>query len=124
MGKEKRIKELNKMQKFKIDDIDELKMILIIAKLSLEDAIISRLENLGGRVLLREVGEGIGKNMSLELLGINNTPYIVIFAVARKEDADNIVVAIDSEVNFSAPGVGLGLTLDIEGYMGAKGLFL
>ncbi len=124
MVKEKRIKELNKMQKFKIDDIDELKMILIIAKLSLEDAIISRLENLGGRVLLREVGEGIGKNMSLELLGINNTPYIVIFAVARKEDADNIVVAIDSEVNFSAPGVGLGLTLDIEGYMGAKGLFL
>ena len=124
MKRGKKVKELNRSQKFKIDDIDELKMILIIAKLSLEDAILSRLEDLGGRVLLREVGEGIGKNMSLELLGINNTPYIVIFAAARKEDADNILVAIDSEVNFSAPGVGLGLTLDIEGYMGAKGLFL
>ena len=124
MKRGKNVKELKRSQKFKIDDIDELKMILIIAKLSLEDAILSRLEDLGGRVLLREVGEGIGKNMSLELLGINNTPYIVIFAAARKEDADNIVVAIDSEVNFSAPGVGLGLTLDIEGYMGAKGLFL
>lgn len=124
MKKTKKTKEQKKTQKFKIDDIDELKILLIIAKLSLEDEILSRLESLGGRVLLREVGEGIGKNMSLELLGINNTPYIVIFAAARKEDADNILVAIDSEVNFSAPGVGLGLTLDVEGYMGAKGLFL
>ena len=110
--------------KFKLEDIDELKMLLIIAKLSLEDAIIERLENLGGIVLLREVGEGIGKNMSLEMLGLNNNPCIVILGTARKEDADNILVAIDSEVNFSAPGVGLGLTLDVEGYMGAKGLFL
>lgn len=115
---------VKKSKKFKIDDIDELKIILIIAKLSLEDEIIERLEKLGGRVLIREVGEGIGKNMSIELLGINNSPNIVIFAAARKEDADNIVVAIDSEVNFSAPGVGLGLTLDVLGYMGAKGLFL
>ncbi len=118
----------NKMQsvtpKFKLEDINELKIILIIAKITMEEEIIERLENLGGQVLLREVGEGIGKNMSLELLGINNTPYIVILATARKEDADNIVVAIDSEVNFSAPGVGLGLTIDVEGYMGAKGLFL
>lgn len=114
----------HEVKTFNLEEIDELKMILIIAKISLEDAIVDRLEALGGRVLLREVGEGIGKNMSLELLGINSTPYIVILGTARKEDADNIVVAIDSEVNFSAPGVGLGLTLDVEGYMGAKGLFV
>ncbi|MBP3630488.1 MAG: hypothetical protein J6J23_03255 [Clostridia bacterium] len=124
MKKSKKEEAYEIAPRFKLEDIDELKIILIIAKISMEDEIIERLEKLGGHVLLREVGEGIGKNMSLELLGINNTPYIVILATARKEDADNIVVAIDSEVNFSAPGVGLGLTIDVEGYMGAKGLFL
>ena len=124
MKKSKKEEAYEVAPRFKLEDIDELKIILIIAKISMEDEIIERLEKLGGHVLLREVGEGIGKNMSLELLGINNTPYIVILATARKEDADNIVVAIDSEVNFSAPGVGLGLTIDVEGYMGAKGLFL
>ena len=124
MKKNKVDKSQNIIPRFKLEEINELKIVLIIARLSMEDAIIERLERLGAQVLLREVGEGIGKNMSLEMLGISNTPYIVILATARKEDADNIVVAIDSEVNFSAPGVGLGLTLDVDGYMGAKGLFL
>ena len=124
MKKNKVDKSQNIIPRFKLEEINELKIVLIIARLSMEDAIIERLERLGAQVLLREVGEGIGKNMSLEMLGISNTPYIVILATARKEDADNIVVASDSEVNFSAPGVGLGLTLDVDGYMGAKGLFL
>lgn len=116
--------QAEKKKYFSLSEIDELKFIIIVAKLDMEDAIITRIENLGGRVLMREVGEGIGKNMSLELLGVQKTTNIVIFATARKEDADNILVAIDSEVNFSSPGVGLGMTIDVDGFMGAKGLFI
>lgn len=109
---------------FKLSEIDELKFMIIIGKLSTEDQIVSKIESFGGRVLLREVGEGIGKNMSLELLGVQKTKNIVILACARKQDADNILVAIDSEINFSSPGVGLGLTINVDGFMGAKGLFI
>lgn len=112
------------IKKFKIEDIDELKFLIIVGKLSMENEIITKIEQFGGRVLMREVGEGIGKNMSLEMLGVQKTQNIVVFAMARKEDADNILVAIDSEVNFSSPGVGLGLTIDVDGFMGAKGLFI
>ena len=55
---------------------------------------------------------------------MQKTKNIVIWACARKQDADNILVAIDSEINFSSPGVGLGLTIDVDGFMGAKGLFI
>lgn len=114
----------DELKTFKLSEIDELKFMIIIGKLSTEDRIVSKIEGFGGRVLLREVGEGIGKNMSLELLGVQKTKNIVIFACARKQDADNILVAIDSEINFSSPGVGLGLTIDVDGFMGAKGLFV
>lgn len=112
------------MKKFMLDEVDELKFIVIIAKPQLEKSITTRLESLGGRVILKKAGKGIGKKIGLEMLEISPSENIVIFACARKEDADNIVVAIDSEVNFSEPGVGLGFTLDIEGYCGARGLFI
>ncbi len=120
----KELKKKTQKTAFKLEDINELKFMVVIAKPTLEDKITEKIEELGGRVLLRELGEGIGKNMSLELLGVQKTENIVIFACARAEDADNILVAVNSEINFSVPGVGLGFTIEVEGFMGAKGLFV
>lgn len=122
MDKTKKIK--NKLKKFSLDQIDELKFVLVIVKPEKEKEVVTRLEELGGRVLLSKIGEGVGKNKSLELLGIQTTESILIFAVARKEDADNLLVALDMEFNFTEPGNGLGLTIDVDGYMGSKGLFI
>lgn len=122
MDKTKKIK--NKLKKFSLDQIDELKFVLVIVKPEKEKEVVTRLEELGGRVLLSKIGEGVGKNKSLELLGIQTTESILIFAVARKEDADNLLVALDMEFNFTEPGNGLGLTIDVDGYMGSKGLFV
>lgn len=121
MGKSK---EKFKPKKFALEQIDELKFMLIIVKPEIEKPVISRLEELGGRVLLSKIGEGISKNKSLELLGIQSTESLLIFACARKEDADNMLVALNLEFNFTEPGNGLGLTIDCDGYMGAKGLFV
>lgn len=113
-----------KPKKISLDNINELKFICIITIPEQENNIIRRLEEFGGRVLMSEIGEGIAKNKSLELLGVQASESVVVLACARSEDADNILVAIDSELNFSIPGRGLGFTIDIEGYMGAKGLFI
>ena len=122
--KTNKIKHRGKIKKFSLEQIDELKFLLIIVKPEFEKGVICRLEELGGRVFLSNVGEGISKNKSLELLGIQTTESVLIFACARKEDADNMLVAINMEFNFTSPGNGLGLTIDCDGYMGAKGLFV
>lgn len=113
-----------KPKKFTLEQIDELKFMLVIVKPSIEKKVASRLEELGGRVLLSKIGEGISKNKSLELLGIQTTESALLFACARKEDADNLLVALNAEFNFTEPGNGLGLTIDCDGYMGSKGLFI
>lgn len=108
-----------KAKKFSLSDIDELKMIMIFSSPEKETAIINKIAELGGRVILTEVGAGVAKR-----LGLQTTSTLVVFACARKEDADNILVAVDTELNFSLPGMGLGFTLDVDGYLGAKGLFV
>lgn len=122
--KKKKRTAYNKRKKFSLDQIDELKFMLVIVKPELEKNVIKRLEEFGGRVLVSKIGEGVSKNKSLELLGIQTTQSALVFACARKEDADNMLVALDSEFNFTEPGNGLGLTIDVDGYMGAKGLFV
>ena len=109
---------------FSLDEIDELKFLLIIVKPSIERSVVERLEEIGGRVLMSKIGEGISKNFNLELLGINSNESSLILGVARKEDADNLLIALNMEFNFTEPGNGLGLTIDVDGYMGSKGLFV
>lgn len=109
---------------FTLDEIDELKFIVIIVKPEFEKNLIRRIGELGGRVVISAVGEGISKNKSLELLGIQTIKNVLVFACARKEDSDNLLVALNAEFNFAEPGNGLGFTLDVDGYMGSKGLFI
>ena len=117
-------KHKTKPKKFSLDQIDELKFMIVIVKPEKEAEAVERLEELGGRVLLTKMGEGISKNKSLELLGIQTTKNVLIFACARKEDADNMLVALNLELHFTEPGNGLGVTIDVDGYMGTKGLFI
>ena len=120
----KKTDKKNKQKKFSLDQIDELKFLLVIVKPTLEKVVVERLEELGGRVLMSRLGEGVSKNTNLELLGISSTESALIFAVARKEDSDNLLIALNMEFNFAEPGNGLGLTIDVDGYMGTKGLFV
>ena len=111
-------------KKFSLDDIDELKFMVIITKPEFERSIINRIASFGGRAFFSKKAEGVSKDKKIEMLGIQPVENVVIFATARSEDATNILVALNSEFNFSAPGYGLGFIVDVEGFMGAKGLFL
>ena len=113
-----------KRKKFKVEQVSELKFLCFIVKESLEQPIVTKLSELGARTFMIKHGEGISKNKSLETLGIQKTINAGIFATARQEDAYNILVAIFTEFNLDAQGNGLGFIIDVDGYMGAKGLFL
>ncbi|MBQ6600046.1 MAG: hypothetical protein IIX36_00225 [Clostridia bacterium] len=66
----------NIIKKFSLEQIDELKFVLVIVKPSVEKNVIARLEELGGRVLMSRLGEGISKNKSLELFSHFDNPSL------------------------------------------------
>lgn len=110
---------IKKFISYNLEDINEVKMMVFIVSPELEESVKTRIGSLGGRVLSVEKGKGIQR--SHFVLGEDYVTY-VIFAVARKEDADNITLAVSIEHNFHLPNTGLGFVVDVDGYMGAKGI--
>lgn len=118
----KKVKTTQK--KFSLDEIDELKFLVVITKPEFEKTLVERIGSFGGRVFFVKKAEGVSKEKKIEMLGIQPIENVVVFSAARSEDATNILVALNSEFNFSSPGCGLGFIVDVDGFMGAKGLFL
>ena len=48
----------------------------------------------------------------------------VFFAVARVEDIKDFMQFISEKFELALPGNGKGFTIDIDGYLGAKALFI
>ena len=117
-----KVKNIKRFISYDLSDIDEVKMMVFIVSPELEKSVKESIGALGGRVLSVEKGTGIARNRSF-VFGEEYESY-VIFAVARKQDADNINVAIAIEHNFDQPNTGLGFVIDVEGYMGAKGILI
>ena len=115
-----KVKNIKKFISYDLSDINDIKMIVFIVNPKIEKSVKESVGALGGRVLSVKKGVGIARNRSF-VLGEEYESY-VIFAIARKEDADNINVAVAVEHNFNLPNTGLGFVIDIEGYMGAKGV--
>ncbi len=115
-----RVKNIKKFISYDLSDIDEIKMLVFIVNPSLEKSVKESVGALGGRVLSVKKGTGIARNRSF-VFGEEYETY-VIFAIARKQDADNINIAIAVEHNFDLPNTGLGFVIDVDGYLGAKGV--
>lgn len=102
-----------------IDEIDEVKFMTFVVYPELEEEIKFRIGALGGRVLSSQRARGVsGRVLSI----IDEIPQSVIFATARSEDAQNILIAIATEFNFQLPRTGKAWIIDVEGYMGVKGV--
>ena len=117
-------KEKANYPKFSLEQIDELEFVLVICKPDAENTLRERIMELGGRVLLSEQGEGVSKFKKMELLGISPTKNSLILALCKKGEGKNLLIALDTEYNFKTVGSGLGLVTSVDGYLGAKGLFV
>lgn len=103
-----------------LEDIDEVKFLMFVVEPNLEIPVKLRIGSLGGRVLSVKYCRGIS---GYDKIGIHEEkPNYLIFATTRSEDAQNIILAIATEFNFHLPHTGKAWMVDVEGYMGAKGI--
>ena len=116
----KQIKE----KRFKLRDVDGLKMCVFIVKRSKEDEIKKDLLALGGKVLSVCPGVGVSHSSMFEAVSRTGDPCVVIFAATRREDARNIIAQISLKNEIFLNGNGRAFDVDISGYLGAKALFL
>lgn len=105
-----------------LDDINEVKLMMFVVEPKLEMPVKLRIGSLGGRVLSVERARGISGRQVISLA--EETAQFFILATARSEDAKNIMLAISIEYNFHLPNTGLAWIVDVEGYMGAKGILI
>lgn len=104
----------------KLEDIDLVKFMTFVVTPELEEGVKIRIGSLGGRVLSVHRATGISGR---SIVAFNEeVPQFVIFATARSEDAQNILLAIATEFNFQLSQTGKAWLVDVEGYMGAKGV--
>lgn len=121
----KKIKEPKRTSnKLKLNEINELKMCLFIVKREAEVSIKTDIEKIGGRVLSVVPASGISHSSMFEVIKSISEPCIVVFAIARKEDAHDLIGHISLKYEIYAPGNGRAFAIDIDGYLGAKALFL
>lgn len=104
----------------KLEEIDMVKFMTFVVMPELEERVKLRIGSLGGRVL--SVHRALGVSGTSILAFNEEVPQFVIFATARSEDAQNILLAIATEFNFQLPKTGKAWLIDVEGYMGAKGV--
>lgn len=106
---------------YKLSEINELSLLMLICKPKMEHDIKMRLGFCGGRVLLSLPAKGVSRKPILEILGVISVDMQVIFSVVRREDASSIMEKIGTEFELSKPGNGKAFLIDVDGYLGAKG---
>lgn len=109
-----------KFKAFDLSEINELKLIIFFVEEYLELPVKLKIGELGGRIVSIKKGRGIPENENT-LISEEHNGYVII-ATARSEDAKNIVLAVATEFNFHLPHTGRGFIVDVDGYMGAKGI--
>ncbi len=108
----------------KLSQINELTLSVFIVKRENEDKLKTRLEELGARILSIMRGVGVSRQSVFESLRIGTDDCSVFVSTSRVEDVREIMQTISSEFALTVPGNGKGFTIDVDGYLGAKAIFI
>lgn len=111
-------------RKPKLSEINELSYCVFIIKRAEEDRLKKEIKQLGGHTLSIIRGIGVSRNNLFESLKIDTDDVSVFFAVIRVEDVRDFMSKISEKFSLSVPGNGKGFTIDIDGYLGAKAVFV
>lgn len=118
------LKKTPPRRKPKLSEINELTLAVFIIKK--ENSLILRetINQLGGKILSEVKAKGVSRSSAFEALNMGAHEMAVFFAVARVEDIRDFMQFISEKFELSLPGNGKGFTIDIDGYLGAKALFI
>lgn len=118
-----RIKKSTK-RSVKLNEINELSLAVFIIKRNQEDRLKERIQQLNAKVISITRGVGVSRNTIFESLKIGTDDVSIFFAASRVEDIRDLMQTITEEFELTIPGNGKGFVLDVDGYLGAKGLFI
>lgn len=119
-----RVRHELKKSKPKLSEINELTLSVFIVKRDIAPKLRKRINQLGAKILSEVRGKGVSRSSAFESLRVGSQDMTVFFATARVEDVRDFMHTISDEFNLAVPGNGKGFTIDIDGYLGAKALFI
>ena len=114
----------NNKRKLKLSEINELALSVLIIKRANEDKLRNRIKELDGEIVSITRGIGISRSTVFESLKLGTDDVSVFFVVSRVEDVRDFMQTITEEFEFCVPGNGKGFTIDVDGYLGAKAVFI
>ena len=107
-----------------LNEINELSLSVFIIKRDKANELRTKINELGAKILSETRGVGVSRSSIFESLKVGNDDVSVFFTIIRVEDVKDYMQSISEEFNFAIPGNGKGFTIDIDGYLGAKALFI
>ena len=113
-----------KKKKIKLNEINELSLSVFIVKRENEQKLKERIQQLQGKVVSITRGIGVSRATVFESLKIGTDAVSIFFVLSRIEDVRDLMQTITEEFALNVPGNGKGFTIDIDGYLGAKAVFV
>lgn len=111
-------------RKPKLSEINELSLSVFIIKREKEQKLKNRIKELEGEIVSITRGIGVSRSTVFESLKIGTDDVSVFFTLSRIEDVKDFMQTITEEFELCVPGNGKGFTIDIDGYLGAKAVFI
>lgn len=111
-------------QKLYPNQINELSICGFIIKRDKLDKLHEFIVNNGGRVISAIQSKGFSRASFLETFSGEGYETYVVLAMCQKEIVDVFMMNICREFEFNKKGKGKAFTLDVLGFMGAKGPFV
>ena len=108
----------------KVSEIEDLSMCVFIVKRSMEDKLKASIMENDGKILSITYGTGISRSSIFNSLRVGSDDVVVFFVTLRVEDVRKFMRTISKEFELAVPGNGKGFVLDVDGYLGAKALFV
>jgi len=124
MKSKAKIKLKSTRRKPKLNEINELSLSVFIIKRKQEAKLKERINQLPAKILSITRGIGVSRNTIFESLKIGTDDVSVFLVVSRVEDVRDFMQTITEEFELCVPGNGKGFTIDIDGYLGTKALFI
>ena len=111
-------------RKLKLNEINNLNMIVVVVPREKGDKVVEYIENNGGVIISKNRAKGISRASIFSGIGMNEVQVSVIFSMARSEDAEKLIFKTSEKFRLDIPGNGKAFMIDVLGYMGAKAPFI
>ena len=113
-----------KKRRPRLSEINELSLSVFIVQREVESKLTERIKELEGEIISITRGVGVSRRKLFESLKIGTENVSVFFVLSRVEDVRDFMQTITEEFELCVPGKGKGFTVDIDGYLGAKAVFV